>query len=182
MDKVFTGTAGRALELLGNGVNAESVAAALGVTPSYISTLIADEEFTTQLVTLKYEKLSKHNERDDKYNSIEDKLLEQLESLRPLMMRPMEVLRAIQVVNAAKRRGAASPDSIVNKQALVQLTMPIQLVQKFTTNINNQVVEVEGQELVTIDSKSLLSKIGRTDDYKAATPELTSATSSATSA
>lgn len=167
--KVFTGTALRALELLGNGVNAESVSSALGVTPSYISTLIADPEFSEQLVARRYESLQKHNERDASYDAIEDKLLKQLESLRPLMMRPMEVLRAIQVVNAAKRRGSSAPESIVNQQALVQLSMPVTLIQKFTTNSNNQVVEVEGQQLVTIDPKALLSKIGRKDDYQQVT-------------
>jgi len=47
-------TEDRALQLLGNGVPAESVAAALGVTASRISQLLADPIFSEQVTTLRF--------------------------------------------------------------------------------------------------------------------------------
>jgi predicted transcriptional regulator len=156
----------KALTLLGNGVSGEAVAAALGVTPSAISQLISNPEFAEQIATLRYENLQKHNDRDNKYDSMEDRLLAQLDNLLPLMMKPLEVLRAIQVINAAKRRGASTPDSIINKQTTINLVMPTQIIQKFSTNVNNQVITAGETELLTIDSKSLLEKVSKQDDAR----------------
>ena len=110
-------TESRALELLGTGAAPEQVAAACGVTVSRISQLISEPRFAALVADLRFASLSKHNARDTEYDTIEDKLIEQLKNLLPLMMRPMEVLKAISVINAAKRRGALHPNKLPrNKQ------------------------------------------------------------------
>ncbi len=169
----------KALKLLGEGVPAENVAIALGVTPSYISQLLADEEFSYQLVELRYNALQKHNKRDANYDDIEDRLLKQLESVLPLMMKPMEIIRSLQIINGAKRRGASSPESLTNKQTHVTLVLPTKIVQVFSADVNNQVVAVQGQELVTIDGKALLAKVGKQDDSN--TPKAITGTQSTSS-
>ena len=65
----------RALHLLGSGVPADSVASALGVTPSRISQLLAEDSFSKKVAALRYDSLQKHNRRDGKYDSLEDTLL-----------------------------------------------------------------------------------------------------------
>lgn len=91
----------RAIEMLGSGLAAEQVAGTLGVSPSAISQLLAKEEISSQAPQLRYEALSKHNARDNKADSIEDRLLTKYESLMPLMMRPMEAIKAYQIINGA---------------------------------------------------------------------------------
>lgn len=142
----------KALKLLGDGHSAETVAAACGVTASRISQLLSDEEFSKKVASLRYENLQKHNERDASYDSLEDSLLQQLRNNICLVQRPMEIAKLLQVVNAAKRRGSSSPDQVINQQTVVQLTIPQKIVQKFTTNINNQVIQAGAQELLTIAS------------------------------
>ena len=178
-DVKFNGLIERALKLLGNGVSQEATAAALGVTPSYITQLISIPEFAEKVSELRYESLQKHNERDSEYDSAEDALLKKLHGSIPLLIRPMEILRAIQVINNAKRRGVSSPESITNKQTQVTLLMPTQLIQKFTQNINNQVVSISGQELVTIDSKALINRVEKereviNDPSSSSTKQITS--------
>ena len=166
MTRATTSTEDRALQLLGSGVIPEQVAAALGVTVSRISQLLSDPEFTAQVAELRFDNLQEHNNRDSRYNKMEDSLLEKLEDLIPLMMRPMEVLKAIQVINAAKRRGAAAPDHITSQSTVVNLNMPIQIIQKFSTNIHNQVVTTGGQDLLTMQSSTLLSKLKGTTNER----------------
>lgn len=145
----------RALKLLGSGLGPEAVASAVGVTVSRISQLLSDSEFAAEVSTLRYNSLSKHNERDETYDTLEDALITKLKQNLPLMCRPMEILKAIQVINAAKRRGQSAPESITNQQTVVNITMPTQIVNKFTTNINNQVVQAGSQELLTIQASKL---------------------------
>jgi predicted transcriptional regulator len=145
----------RALQLLGDGVSPEQVASALGVTASRISQLLSQEEFAAEVSSRKFNNLQKHNARDATYDAVEDALIGKFQDTIPLMMRPMEILRAIQVINSAKRRGHAAPDAIHQQQTIVQLNMPVQLVQHFTKDVNNQVIEAGDQKLLTIQSNKL---------------------------
>jgi len=152
-------TEDKALSLLGSGVPQEAVASALGVSPSYISQLLSDESFAQQVTELKFEALSKHSQRDRNYDELEDTLLARLKSNAALLIRPLDIMKALQVVNGAKRRGTDSLENIVNQQNIVQLTLPAQIVQNFTTNIHNQVIKTGDQDLRTIQSGDLLKTV-----------------------
>ena len=155
MSTTTTTTEDRALSLLGQGLGPEVVAAAVGVSTSRISQLLSTPEFASKVAELRYESLAKHNQRDSAYDRMEDSLLEKLKDCLPFMMRPMEILKAIQVINAAKRRGSSAPESITSQQTVVQLVMPTQILQSFTTNINNQVIKAGQQDLVTVQSSNM---------------------------
>ena len=150
-------TEDRALALLGNGVPPELVAAAVGVTASRISQLVSDPEFSKKIAEARYLNLSKHNERDNKYDRVETELIDKLETMLPMMYKPVDVLRAIQVVNMAKRRGASAPETLIAQKEVVSLSMPTVLLNQFTqqniqVNINNQVIKAGEQDLVTVQS------------------------------
>lgn len=161
---VPTSTEDRALALLGSGIAPETVAASLGVSASRISQLLSDENFAARVAELRYESLAKHNQRDTSYDSLEDELIEKMRDCIPLMHRPMEILKAIAVINAAKRRGQSTPESIIEKQSIINLTIPVQIINKFQTNMQGQVTEIttsdsKTQNLLTIQSGSLDSLI-----------------------
>lgn len=145
----------RAISLLGQGLAVEVVATACGVSASYISQLMSKDEVVEEVAGLRFHALQKHNERDDKYDGLEDRLLKQFESMSSTLFDPMKLLKAIQVINSAKRRGQSAPEQISQQNTVVTLIMPTQVVQKFTTNINNQVVNAGEQTLETIQSHTL---------------------------
>lgn len=155
----YSGIQEKILNLLGSGISPEHVANTCGVTPSYVSQLMSQEDFAARVVELRYESLQKHNKRDEAYDKIEDELVEKLKDLMPLMVRPMEVLKAIQVINQAKRRGQSAPEQITNTQNIVNISMPTQIIQKFKVNPQNQVIAAGTQELITMQSGSLLKEI-----------------------
>ena len=156
----------RALALLGQGIPAVQVAAACGVSESAISQLLADDEFAKQVADLRFTNLQRFNERDSKYDSIEDKLMQKLEQNIPMMFKPMEILKAVQVINSAKRRGSSAPEHTVNQQTIVNVMLPTQIVQKFTVNPQNQVTRAGEQELLTVQSGTLLKQIKGEDDAR----------------
>ena len=172
---VTTSVEERALLLLGSGVQAEHVAAALGVTPSRISQLLSNEEFALKVATARYENLRKHNERDGAIDGIEDQLIAKLKASMPLMIKPDTIIRAFNVVNAAKRRGSSSPEQTVNQQSIINLTLPTQIVQQFVKDTHNQVIKAGSQELLTMSSNTLLTNAGikkLSNDQDDAAPEL----------
>lgn len=166
----YSGTQGKILELLGNGLSPEIVSSHVGVSPSYISQLLSEEQFASRVTALRFQNLQAATERDRKYDHLEDRLLERMQDLLPLMYKPMEVLRAITTINGAKRRGATAPENTHINNTVVNLTIPIQTINKFSVNSSNQVVEITAQQgaaqqgaksqtLVTMPSAQLLSKV-----------------------
>lgn len=140
----YSGKKGQILEMLGSGLGAESVATALGVSPSLVSQLLSSEEFAQAVTARRFARLTKHNERDDKLDGIEDLAIKKLEEMLSMVYKPMEVLRIFQVVNAAKRRGSgadAAASTVINNQ-VVNLVLPAAIKQTFHADSNNQVVEV----------------------------------------
>lgn len=153
-----TSTAERALNLLGAGVSAVQVAQSCGVSESRISQLMSQSEFSEAVQVLRFARLQKQNLRDDEWDSLEDSAVERLKKRieSGMIHDDNKLLRIAQIANAAKRRGVASPDSNTGAQsAIVQLVMPVQIVNKFTKDSHNRVVEAGDQSLVTIQSGSM---------------------------
>ena len=149
----------RAIKLLGDGLGPEQVAAAVGLSVSRISQLVSDGEISKEILDKRYSNLSKHNERDQKYDDVEDDLLERFAAVTPMMMRPMELLKGLKEINGMKRRGSSAPAHLVNQQTVLNLHIPVSVINHFTgagsgvkVNPMNQVVQAGGQELVTIQS------------------------------
>ena len=159
MTQALTSAESRSLKLLGDGINPAQVSAATGLSESRISQLLSDPEFAEQVATLRYQNLVKHNERDLKYDELEDLFLQKLKDLAPFVMRPMEASRILQQLNSAKRRGASAPDSITQKQEFINLTIPVQVINQFKMNSQGQVVEVGEQVLTTVPSNTLNSLV-----------------------
>jgi hypothetical protein len=165
-----TSTQERALALLGQGIGPEVVASAVGVSVSYISQLLSEQEFAEKVSILRYENLAKHNIRDAHYDELENKLVEKMEGALEYMVRPLEILKAIQIINSAKRRGSSAPETIMAQKEVVSLIMPIKIVQNFTTNVNNQVIQAGTQELITVQSGAMNDLVAKRANTSHASP------------
>jgi predicted transcriptional regulator len=173
----FSAIQTRALSLLSSGVTADQTALALGLTPSAISQMVSDEIFAGELAKQKFEALRKHNARDDELDALEDQIIESLKQVAGMVMDPLKLTRMLAVINAAKRRGASSPEQVVQKQTIIKLNLPVTLMQKFVVNANNQVVSVGAQDLVTIQSSRMKSLANEsTENGHARTQELLTST------
>lgn len=152
----------RALRLLGSGIKQEQVASALGVTAARITQLLSEPAFSAEVTRLRCESLHSHTMRDSEYDSLEDKLLVKLEKALPMILRPADILKALSVVNAAKRRGVDAPDVTAANVNVVSLMLPNSVVQKFAVNIDNQVIQAGEQNLLTMTSSALLKMAAAT--------------------
>lgn len=154
----MTHTESRALELLGSGnISSAQVAAALGVSESYISQLLSREDFAAQVAERRFNALQKHNTRDSLIDTLEDEVLAKLQETLPLVMRPMELTRIFQTINAAKRRGSSAPESTLQHSKIVNITIPVLVANKFSVTPENQALVAGTQELLTMQSGTLLN-------------------------
>lgn len=158
---VLSGTKEKALELLGAGIASSLVAQSIGVSEGYVSQLLADEEFLKQVVERKFQHLQKHNARDASYDDAEDTVLKNLKSQLGMVFDPMKLAKILQVLNAAKRRGAASPDAVTQQSTVITLIMPTKIVERFSVvkDIDNRIIEAGDQKLVTMQSGTLMDRL-----------------------
>ena len=155
----YTGTPARILELLGSGVQPVQVASAVGCSESYISQLLAEDEFARAVAQKRYELLVAESGRDRAYDEIEDALLDKLKAALPFITKTGEILASIKVINGAKRRGAATLGGASSNNTVIQLVLPTRTKARFTADSNGQVIEVSSEEgsqsLLTVQSHSV---------------------------
>jgi len=154
----------RAARLLGSGIAQEVVATALGVSASYVTQLLGEEDFARQVTELRFQNLQEATARDNKYDALEDKLLEKAEELLPYMTKPREVTSALLAVNGAKRRGTKQESHVSVTQEVVVLNVPTVIQHAFITNPQNQVVQIGERDLTTITAKALLDRASKPRD------------------
>jgi transcriptional regulator with XRE-family HTH domain len=149
----------KVLAMLGNGVSNEQVASALGCTHGYISQLMADESFSERVVALRVATLTEAASRDKRINVIEDKLIEKLEEAIEFVTKPRDIKEMFATVNAAKRRGVSSTEAMTINQQIVNLNIPPVVVRNFVQNTEGEVIEVEGQAMITMPAHQLLKSL-----------------------
>lgn len=156
-----TGKAEQIKELLGTGLSPEVVSSAVGCDPSYISQLLSSEEFASEVATKRTLSLTAASRRDTTIDGIEDTLLGKLEEAIAVgaFFKPRDLLMATSVVNRMIRRGAPQSTAGVTINTVVQLSLPVSAVRRYTTNRVGEVVEVEGQTMVTMPAHQLLKQL-----------------------
>ena len=149
------------LALLGLGLPNNVVASAVGVSDSYVSQLMGVEDFARQVQELRLKNLTEIAARDKKWDSLEDRFLQKLEDLLPMggFSRPMEILKALQVLNAAKRRASPQELPAAASYTVVPLILPIVMAPKLSVNSQGQVIEVEGRVLATMPAAVVNKKL-----------------------
>lgn len=157
------------LNFLAAGADQQQAAKALGLSASRVSQLVADEEFSSQLAEAQFLVMSKATARDDKYDALEDKLLEKLDRSLPMMAKPMEIVRTLAEINKAKRRSREGSTPIVQPRGVqVNILLPTKVIQEFTVSNTNQVVKAGEQVLVTMQSGTLLKEVEQDISQRAA--------------
>lgn len=146
-------------DLLGTGLSNEVVASAVGVDPSYISQLMSDEEFASVVIERRSKALTANTSRDLTIDGLEDRILTKMASALDYVVKPDQLLSFFRVINGAKRRGVPINHQVTAKTAIVALSLPAAVKRQFTLNNKGEIVDVEDQTLVTMNSITLLQKL-----------------------
>lgn len=165
----------RIKEMLGFGIAQETVANSLGLTPGYISQLMSNEEFADSVAQLRMLHEVAPTKRDLSYDSLEDKLLETMHDMvdNGRFHKPEQVLHALRVSNGMIRRGNHAVSQNKPAAVVINLSLPSSVrdhfipdlagraaaKDRFVTNRKGEVIEVDGQTTITMDSKTLVKQI-----------------------
>lgn len=150
-------------ELLGSGLNGEQTALAVGCEPHYISALLADETFASEVAQLRTAAFQAYNNRDKSIDGIEDSLISKLREAvdQNMIYKPRDILAAFSLVNKATRRGAPNKTAPVTNQVIVSLNLPVKVIQKFQISAQGEVIQVGDKTLVTMPSDNLLHHLAQ---------------------
>lgn len=143
-----------AIQLLAQGIPTSQVAAAVGVSDSYISQLKADEEVQRQIAERQAAHSIADSNFDDTLERAESLALEKIEKNLPFANMG-QALSAFRILNSARRR----KDDLVQKDTAisvtVNLTLPANNIPRYITNSANEIIEVEGKTMISASAKTL---------------------------
>ena len=171
------------IRLLAQNVPTAQIAAACGCDPSYISQLKQEESVQTAIAQQQSEATIEDIRFDDMLSRAEQLALERIEKTLPFA-NMMQSMAAFKILNSANKRNDSKllqPSNVTNNLT-VNLTLPTSAIPKFVINNRNEIVEVEGQTMLSATPKSLdslLANRSATPLPAAATP-LTALTRAAT--
>lgn len=143
-----------AISLLAQGISTSQVAAACGVDDSYISQLRADPEVQQSIAVARSEHVVADTQFDNTLERAESLALEKIEKNLPFANMG-QALAAFRILNGARRRKDqfAQPEQHVS--VTVALTLPQATIPRYVTNSQNEIVEVEGQTMISATPKTL---------------------------
>jgi transcriptional regulator with XRE-family HTH domain len=163
------------IALLSQGISAAQVAAAAGVSESYISQLRSDPELAALISTQETAKLEKNTAFDNTLERAELMALEKIEKNLPFANMG-QAMAAFKILNSARKRadafGAAQTDQSTN--ITVNLTLPAAAAARYVVNSSNEIVEVEGQTMITATAKSLDTMLAQRASAQLQQPVVTS--------
>lgn len=163
-----------AILLLAQGIPASQVAAAVGVSESYISQLRSDPD-TAQAIA---EKQAAASVADISFDATlaraEELALERVEKALPFANMG-QALAAFRVLNGARRRSepVGLSGTITQNNITVQLTLPANNIPRYITNQANEIVEVEGQTMLTATPRSLDTILAARSQAQGLAPRVT---------
>lgn len=149
----------KVLEMLGMGLKPVNVAAALGCDPAYISQLLSDPQFREQVTVLRVEKCRAGAEMDEMLDNIEMQALKNLQRYMGFVNKPLELLKIAESVNKMRRRVQSEMQPAMQQANIVNIIMPSALVKNFTVSPQNEVIEVDGESLMTLPSADFARKV-----------------------
>ena len=145
----------RAVALLASGVAPSKVAEICDVDPSRISQLMDSSVFKEKLSEAKFDQATKYTSIDQKLNALEETVIDGLTETIGMVLDPLKLVRVLQVVNGAKRRGTQLLGDGLDHVPIVSLTLPTKIVNNFVVNQVNQVVQAGGEDLITIQPSQM---------------------------
>ena len=161
------------IALLSQGISAAQVAAAVGVSESYISQLRSDPEISDLITTSGTAKLEAAALFDSSLERAELMALEKIEKNLPFANMG-QAMAAFRILNSARKRSdafATPADQSTN--ITVNLTLPASAAARYVVNTSNEIVEVEGQTMITATAKSLDNLLASRASGSLTQPKLT---------
>ena len=143
------------IALLSQGISTSQVAAAAGVTDAYVSQLKADPEMAALMVSSDIETAQRDIKFDNTLERAELLALEKIEKNLPFANMG-QAMAAFRILNGARKRSDAFAQQADQSTSItVNLTLPASAAARYVVNNSNEIVEVEGQTMITATAKSL---------------------------
>lgn len=151
------------IALAEGGVPNSLIAQRCGVSPSYVTQVLAENSLKSKVLEAQLSLLDERTRRDAKYDAIEDQLLDRLKAKLPDIYKPQDILRSLIAINKAERRGATSQQlaEIANtkESSVVTLELPERIRTRIVKSHTREIVAVNERALITKDSRVLLQEI-----------------------
>jgi len=142
-------------DMLIQGISPVQISNTLAISESYVSQLLADEDFAGEVEAGKQLVLAEDLKYDEKVQRIEESYLDVIEN-KSRFANLQQSLQAFKILNGAKKRRDAHVSSQTpGVGVVVNIQLPMAIIPSYVTNSKNEIVEVQGQTMVSATPKAV---------------------------
>lgn len=150
------------ISLAESGMTNSAIANRCGVSDAYVSQILNESSLKKRILEAQLAVLDERTQRDAKYDSLEDALLDKMRAVVPNLYKPQDISRALIAINKAERRGASSQQlaELANSResTVITLELPERVRTRVIKSHTKEVVSVDGRAMITKDSRLLLEE------------------------
>lgn len=143
------------VSMLAQGISPVQVATTIGVSESYISQLMGDEDFRAALESHRVARTKEDLEFDSQLERTEKTYLDKIED-KAKFANLQQSMQAFKILNGARRRkDGAIVGSHTQVGVVVNIQLPQSAIPQYVVNGKNEIVEVDGKTLVSATPRRL---------------------------
>lgn len=145
-------------QLIAANFSSADIAAKLGLEETAVNQAIAADEFLAQEVA----RIRNHRQIDDNLDRIEARATNRLLNAVEFETDALKLTKIVSSINGARRRSQGETGGLVDQgtsRGTVELNLPKRVAVTHKTNNQGEVIEVNGQPLVSKTSADLLKEV-----------------------
>lgn len=131
------------------GFKQVEIARAVGVDESYVSQIVNDPEYASQIEIAAVQETEKNSKYDDKLDLVEETAMDVVQRKLSLATSMKDALLVAQRVNMMKRRRDTAPATRQPQATVVNLVLPQIAVNNYVMNSQSEIIEVEGRTMIS---------------------------------
>lgn len=131
------------------GFKQVEIARAVGVDESYVSQIVNDPEYASQIEIAAVQETEKNSKYDDKLDLVEETAMDVVQRKLSLATSMKDALLVAQRVNMMKRRRDTAPATRQPQATVVNLVLPQIAVSNYVMNAQSEIIEVEGRTMIS---------------------------------
>lgn len=131
------------------GFKQVEIARAVGVDESYVSQIVNDPQYASQIEMAAVQETEKNSKYDDKLDLVEDAAMDIVQRKLSLATSMKDALLVAHRINSMKRRRDTAPATRQPQATVVNLVLPQIAVNNYVMNSQSEIIEVEGRTMIS---------------------------------
>lgn len=140
------------------GISQTAIAQMMNVSDGLISQVINTDEFQIRLRQKRATQMAQAAIRQEKLESLQDKLIDKVDNLIPFITKPTEATAALRAIAEVAKNNMPMTGETQEASNVVTIYMPTAIGVNFQLNSQNEVIDIDGRTIVGANATQIMER------------------------